>query len=489
MAASNAPKHDFAPSWLKIPNSNENTRPVGSRNSHAQDRSHQHDYYTRYNGDYPRPLNRQNSFDMYDGSRRYSPSKFRHHSMEDDYYVNYYNYAPYPLGYNDYPMQFRSQPSLPRQDLKYSSASSSRFGQVNGSYNGIGPVCDFFPSGEGFNGFGHSAKRSHYARDGRTESRESRDSDRSQRDGGEEDKMFKDDFPSLNGTNEDGDVKMPKNTSSGGVWDNPPKSKVEETSEVKNSGSGIYKVVPTKAESVRKNSRDGIRVNGREGSPLAAIKPKASREAQQQSPTQSMEILSTRLMRPKPVDKKSEFLKALRKEVDGDASLHNGHQETSSQEARKEGEEEEAAEVVMNGVDILQLEGQHPPTSPPNRGGRPYFSSTVEEELTSSCLSCPNLCLAHEENCADSGTYTYRFMRSLGWDETEEPEEITEDEKLEFLRKSMVQQQQQRNGRSRVLPKAWSPQHLKSASPPQPLTPLAQDMDEAASSSESDEDA
>lgn len=67
-------------------------------------------------------------------SKRYSPShasKYRHHSVEDDYYYNYgYGYYPYP--YNDhYSMQFGSQPSLQRRDLKYPQPAPTRFGQVS----------------------------------------------------------------------------------------------------------------------------------------------------------------------------------------------------------------------------------------------------------------------------------------------------------------------------------------------------------------------
>ena len=46
-------------------------RPAGSKVTHAQDRSRQQradeNYYNRYGSEYPRGLNRQNSFDMYDG--------------------------------------------------------------------------------------------------------------------------------------------------------------------------------------------------------------------------------------------------------------------------------------------------------------------------------------------------------------------------------------------------------------------------------------
>lgn len=67
-------------------------------------------------------------------SKRYSPShasKYRHHSVEDDYYYNYgYGYYPYP--YNDhYSMQFGSQPSLQRREMKYPQQTPSRFGQAS----------------------------------------------------------------------------------------------------------------------------------------------------------------------------------------------------------------------------------------------------------------------------------------------------------------------------------------------------------------------
>ena len=74
--------------------------------------------------------------------------------------------------------------------------------QMNGSYQSYNYYYDFFPPGEGFNSYGGggghgSSKRSLYARDGRGESKESRDSDRSGPDGEEKDRIFNDDFVSF----------------------------------------------------------------------------------------------------------------------------------------------------------------------------------------------------------------------------------------------------------------------------------------------------
>lgn len=70
---------------------------------------------------------------------------------------------------------------------------------MNGSYQGYGYYYDFFPPGEGFNSYGSgshgNSKPSHYAREGRGESKDSKDSDRSSHDG--DDKPFSDDFVSL----------------------------------------------------------------------------------------------------------------------------------------------------------------------------------------------------------------------------------------------------------------------------------------------------
>lgn len=473
MAASNAPNHDFAPAWLKIPDEN-NSRPNGSKIAHTPDRSRQQrrdeNYHNRYGGEYPRGLNRQNSFEVYDSSKRYSPShgpKYRHHSVEDEYYYSYgsYGYA-YPYTYSDPYMQFASQPSIPRRDLKYAPPPQPRFGQVNGSYQGFGypHFYDFFPHGEGFNTYGNGglngSKRSHYARDGRGESK---DSDRSSHEGDDKDKIFNDDFPSLNGTDDDGDAKASKSTNSSGVWDNPPRSKFEDANETKNIASGLYKVIPSKTisspvSSNRRGGRDGTRVNGslRDMSPLSSTKP--IREGSVSSTSQPMEILSTRLARPKPADmKKSQFLKALRKEADNELCTPNGdldyNQESNNNVKNDQGNKENSdMDSVMNGVNDLHLDHdlEH------GANGTKILSSSMEKEIM--------------------------FMRSLGWNPNETESEITEDEKQEFLRIS--QQQQQRNGRIRTLPKTWSPQHL---APAQSNT-SAGSMNDSFSSSDTDSD-
>lgn len=472
MAASNAPKNDFAPPWLSFPDSNENTRPTGSRSTPILERPRQRRedaYYQRYGGDYPRTLNRQNSgTDVYDGAKRHSPShasKHRHHSMDDDYYYPYSSYGylayyPYP---EHYAMPFAAQPtSMPRRDAKFPPPSYARYGQVNGSYHAYSNF-DFYPPGDGFSNYGggghNSVRRSQYARDGRGESRESRDSDPSSHDGEDKDRIFNDDFPSLNGIDDDTETRTSRHTGGGGVWDNPPRSRSEEqSSEGKSSSSALYRVMPNKSGSMRKDSRDGGRVNGsvRDASPLASVKIGSGREGQRQSPTPAKEILSTQMVRPKPTDKKSQFLKTLRK-AEMENGTHNGigeHHQESNNNLRK-GEEE--AEVVMNGVSELQLDQD---VDQPCNGSIKILSSSMERE--------------------------YSFLFSLGWDPQAETEMITEDEKREFLKRSnKVKQEQQRNGQTRMLPKSWSPQHQVGSS----LAQSPPDMNETLSSSDSsDED-
>nr|KAG5698337.1 hypothetical protein BaRGS_010923 [Batillaria attramentaria] len=120
---------------------------------------------------------------------------------------------------------------------------------MNGSYPGY-YYYDFYPQGEGYAHYSspsHSNKRAQYGREGRGESKDSKDSDKSSHDGDDKEKNFNDDFPSLNGTDEDAEVK-PSKSGNGGVW------------------------------------------------ALAGV------QAQQQSPTPPIEILSSRLVRqPKPL--------------------------------------------------------------------------------------------------------------------------------------------------------------------------------------------
>merc|ERR550532_3750431 len=104
MATPKAPKHDFAPAWLKIPDQ-DSSKPSGPKSAeHAKGgrKNKKDDYYNyRYgSSEYMyAPLQRQRSFDNYYDERRYSPQKFRHHSVDDDYY----NAAPYNYPYyNDY---------------------------------------------------------------------------------------------------------------------------------------------------------------------------------------------------------------------------------------------------------------------------------------------------------------------------------------------------------------------------------------------------
>lgn len=127
MAAHNAPKHDFAPAWLKIP-SQENPKPAGSKTLESDKSARSRpNYYSRH-PNYAE-LHRQNSFEnYYDGKRRGPP---RHHSVDDDYYPyppygHYGYYNGYGMHYNSNPSIFRSPPS---REPKYPQHPSMRFGQ------------------------------------------------------------------------------------------------------------------------------------------------------------------------------------------------------------------------------------------------------------------------------------------------------------------------------------------------------------------------
>eukprot|EP00914_Ancora_sagittata_P003407 GHVO01007086.1.p1 GENE.GHVO01007086.1~~GHVO01007086.1.p1 ORF type:complete len:203 (-),score=14.52 GHVO01007086.1:88-696(-) len=126
MMASQAPKHDFAPSWLKIP---DQEKPGGPKSSEDRGPKGRDDYYYRQHPDICGPLSRQRSFENYGDDRRgYTPngSKLRHHSVEDEY-TNYNGYGCYN-GYHQadkYGAPYRSQPSLYRDKQRF---------PVNGSY-------------------------------------------------------------------------------------------------------------------------------------------------------------------------------------------------------------------------------------------------------------------------------------------------------------------------------------------------------------------
>ncbi|KAH3694677.1 vasculin-like protein 1 [Dreissena polymorpha] len=411
MATNNAPKHDFAPAWLKIPNA-ENSKPSGVNKG-----------------------------------KRFPPgptNKYRHHSVDDDYYA-YYNGYPYYPGYSyhdiKYGMHYSSQPTLVRangqRDTKYQHPHA-RYGVGQGMNVGYPPYYDFLPPFENYysdreyynnNNYPSqrgSSKKSYYEKDGRSNSKEGKEKD--ERKEKETDKPFKDDFPSLNGDEENID-KPSKQVNGTGVWENPPLSKAPNTKPTEENGETsqskvlrdptFYKyLVPSKATT----SRRPTRVNGsfpRDEPSFAALKissptaistnsVKTSKESSTQPSTPPIDILNTRFVtQPKTLaDKKSHFLKTLR-------------QEDSDKVGKKE------CDDVTNGVGALELDDSN-------------LSSSLEAEQ--------------------------RLLREMGWNEAdEETYVITEDDMKEFqtLSKHLQNQRPARNGITKpAIPKTWSPKHV-----------------------------
>ncbi|KAL4237022.1 hypothetical protein ACF0H5_005406 [Mactra antiquata] len=364
MATNNAPKHDFAPAWLKIPNS-DNSKPPGNKQG-----------------------------------KRFPPSnnKFRHHSVDDDYYA--YNYGPYGYyngySYHDkYGMHYSSQPSLLRsggqRDSKYQHPHA-RYGAGQGMNVGYPPYYDFLPPYEYYGndpyynypqGRGNS-KRSYYEKDGRSNSKEGKDKD-DKKDKDTEKKPFNEDFPSLNG-DEKPTTKSGQQVNGTGVWENPPigkNGKSEESNDASQSkvlrDTNIYnKLVPNKLS---------------------------------QPSTPPVDIHNTRFVtQPKTLsDKKSHFLKTLRQEDE----KKGVHRSSDSDE-------------LLNGVDSMGLHD--------NSG---LLSSSLEAEQ--------RLLREMGWNEADDEEY-----------------EITEDDMKAFedLTKQVQQQNGPRNGIAKSIPKIWSPKHI-----------------------------
>ncbi|KAL3868179.1 hypothetical protein ACJMK2_041011 [Sinanodonta woodiana] len=489
MATNNAPKHDFAPAWLKIP-SPDTTKPSTSRqaeqtsdksSSRTRKEDSLHSSNSRYGPDNSR-LHRQHSFENYYEGKRYpsgQSSKFRHHSVDDDYYA--YTYDPYGYyngyGYEKFGMHYTSQSSIFRgpgapRDGKYQHPNA-RFGQLNGAFPGYYEMAPYdYYSEAYYNGYTSArpqqttnSKRGYLKEEGRSNSKEGKDKEGEKKDkDSDKDKPFNDDFPSLNGDFDQQDNKGSKQLNGTGVWDNPPLGKGKDDlktghSSIKSQGGlQIYKsLVPNKTSGSHKTSRDGLRQNGswRDQSSIGAIRPPPSsssslpsysKESSHGSPTPPMDILNTRFVTtPKTLgDKKSQFLKTLRTE---NASKVEDGEKTPPEKQEKIQENKPGENLLVNGIDNLEIEEANDSS---------VLSSSLEAEQ--------------------------RLLREMGWNEADEEEyEITEDDMKEFQNRSK-QAQQQRNGLVRTLPKTWSPKHI-------PMYQAdMQELNETLSSSDSDSD-
>lgn len=428
MATNKAPKHDFAPAWLKIPD--QDGKSSGSKQN-DYDRavarnSRKDDYYNGYNyphcHDYPyhggHPLQRQRSFDYYE-DRRYPPQKFRHHSVDDDYYSPYGGYPHYYNGYNyeKYSSHYRSQPQLYREG-KYQHPNA-RYSQVAGMYPPPPPPPypydpyydyyggEYYPPPPGYMRgpgcppgppMGKRFPNDKDARFGRSGDRDGRSSDSN---GPTSRKAsLEDDFPSLNGDSTPHDKEK---AMSRGVWDSQSKDMSRPGYKVMTVNKNKGKEDTTKKQQQR--TSENINNNG------------PSKEA---SPVQI------------PISNSPADTTSLK---DGMLSKNNN-------------KHEDEVDKVVNGIDDIHV-------------------SPVEEKLLSSSLEAEQ-----------------RLLREMGWNEADEEEyEITEDDMKEFYNLSK-QMKEKKNGLTRTLPKTWSPQHIGA-----PYQPSQAGLNETSSDdSESDMD-
>lgn len=455
MASSKAPKHDFAPAWLKIPDA-ETQKSSGAKQAEHNERG-----------------GRIRRDDHY-GDRRYS-GKNRHPSVDDDFYGNYYN-PYYNNGYNSYDKYggghpFRSQPPVYRDGGKFLPHSGPRY--PPGAMNGFPPPGSNYFDGPGYGGFNdyhsgpgdmfynyhHPPPRPQSAAGHRRlfDSRRGNYGDRDKENKhnasngsvvGEkkkETRNLEEEFPSLVGENEaPADTKPTKTLSNSGVWEKGPISKIKSPcnnnvpiinksttsprqngidnprDSVKHNTSNMYKaLIPNKANGMKKGGRD---IN----SNTSSFVTKSNRE-RTMSPSATIDVLNTRTVtQPRKLsDKKSDFLKQLKKEngeMNGDTCekpADNEDQKTLSDDSQVPVEDKE--EKLVNSVGDLSVEPSPHPS---------ILSSSIEAEE--------------------------RLLKEMGWTEDDEEYEITEDDMQKF--KSM-QQLKQQNGFKRTLPKLWSPQH------------------------------
>lgn len=427
MADSNLPKQDFAPPWLKFPSETTKTSNQKS-SSHQNDRNRQRrdePYYPR--ADFGR-LHRQNSFDFPDGKRYpQSQNKYRHHSVDDDYYGYSYGYGGYyppSHSYEKLAMQYSSQPSLTRNMGRDGKYSASRFNQMNGCITTNGPHQDLFEPYYQQS----SAKRNFYDRDHHRDSKNNEAKEKER--GSDKDRHYSDDFPSLNGSGDSLAESKPTKPGSG-VWDNPPKSnRNDESSDLlKNSAPGIYKaLVPSKNGQNKKNGKDGPRMNGnaRDLSPLSPSSKLNHKEATRQSPTPDLTIVT----QPKKLgDKKSDFLRALRNEssVRNGELFHNINQ--NNQEKKQDTKREEDSPMSEDNDSFHHMNGDSHLDSNKN-----LLNGKAEDLINGDGILNGESLINDVDHISLSGEEEEkRLLLSMGWVEEDNTEYvITEDEIREF---------------------------------------------------------
>lgn len=451
MADNNLPKQDFAPPWLKFPQADSSKSQGQKLSGYQGDRNRQRredPYHPR--SDYNR-LHRQTSFDYHESKRFPSgQGKYRHHSVDDDYYGYSYGYGYYPpdYSYEKYGMHYSSQPSLARRDGKYGPGRFPPGG------------ADFSPPYELYEPSYHPSMQ----RRGFYENHmNGRDYDMKGRDRGHRDKPYSDDFPSLVAKGEQ-DVKRSKPAA--GAWENPPKSsRADESADNKSAASGIYKaLVPSKNGPAKRNGR----MNGtvRDSSPLSpSSKLNNHKEGGHQSTATDLAIVT----QPKKLgDKKSQFLKALRNE----STVRNGENGQDHNQNAIEKKQVDCDEDVNSLEHGMNESGRAVANKDKNS-----IEATIEEDKAEESLSEDvgkiTKSMNGDINIRDSGKFNEperkingealvddveqisltgeeeekRLLLSMGWVEEDNTEYvITEDEIREFQSKLQNHCHGQKNG-------------------------------------------
>ncbi|CAH1774536.1 unnamed protein product [Owenia fusiformis] len=512
MATAKAPKHDFAPAWLKIPN--EESKPSGSKQAEHQSSSsngsksshggsrREKSYSGGSNNRHPGPdygyLPRQRSFDApFEDRGRYNNtnSRFRqHNSVDDDYYGYYNGYYGNSYGYDGYGSHhYRSQPiGLPVRGMdggKYQHPHANYHHQGPPGPPGYPPFYDYphdypphdypphdyYYGGESFYNYGRpGGKKNYYDKSG--SGKTGKDREIKEKADGEAVKL-EEEFPSLNG--EEASEEKAAKVNGKSVWDscsskvkrgtslspkNEHSSPVLLKKELPNksqSSSNMYKALVPNKILTRKTSRETMKVNGvfsgkdinSNGTHKSANStPTPSNSGQSPTVTPAIEILNTRLVtNPKPLgDKKSDFLAAFK----NSNSKHTDDMSLQSDPASKKGECNKEDHTVGDYSEKLV-------------NGVDSLSVKPEYHMLSSSLEAEQ-----------------RLLREMGWNEADQEEYvITEDEMKEF--QNLTKQiKQQKNGLSKNLAKPWTPLQQQATVDPEKIETIKNE----ALSSDSDSD-
>ncbi|GAB1608287.1 uncharacterized protein LOC115214039 isoform X1 [Argonauta hians] len=452
MATSNVPRHDFAPSWLKIP-SQENLksspsckRQVGQSDKPLRQRREeisgensgcQTPVSNRYSSESSK-LHRQNSFESYQDNKRYFSGQTKSsHSVDDDHSYSYGSYGSYYNGYGSvyekYGMQYGFQPPLLRSPSRETSGkyqqSSSHFNSPVSSgfsnyYYDSYPQ-DYYHGDAYYNSFQNRQVASSYKslseKDGHLENTKGDELANKEREiiGSPnkntcaDESVFNKDFPFLNERDDIYDPTGYISSNGNSLWDNS---------------------VPAKSESLftrndidyQSYSLDHDRDSPHPVDDIYKYFP-PSEDIHQLCNSQDNELTC---------------------QLDNDYPSHNsGNTPGQGRIVKSQGNRNyicNSPQELVNGIDLLSMKDN----------GTSLLSSSLEAEQ--------------------------RLLREMGWNETEEEYIITEDDKKEF-QKLTNQAKQKKNCLPRHLPKTWSPKHMPV------YQPNVQDLNDE-SSSESDSD-